>query len=175
MERSRGTIIRLTKLTESSLIVHWLTEDTGLLKTVAKGARRAKSSFAGRLDLFLEAEFEWSRNQKSELHALREVNVLDFRLSLRQNYRDSVIAAYFGQLLELVLEPDHPVPEMSDLLNRGLSYLIKNGADRRAFLHFENEVSRLLGFGKASQSTLAETYGRLPNSRDHCLDLLSKK
>lgn len=165
----------MTKLTESSLIVHWMTHEVGLLKTVAKGARRAKSSFAGRIDLFLEAEFEWNRSSKSELHILREVTVTNFRLPLRQSYRDSVIAAYFGQLLELVLETDHPEPELFDLLNRGFGYLLKNGADRRAFLHFENEVGRLLGFGKSSQTTLSQTYGRLPSSRDHCLDLLSER
>ena len=36
---TRGIIIRLTRLTDSSLIVHWFSEDHGLLKTVAKGAR----------------------------------------------------------------------------------------------------------------------------------------
>ncbi|MGC6426746.1 MAG: DNA repair protein RecO [Akkermansiaceae bacterium] len=174
MERSKGTIIRLTKLTESSLIVHWLTEDAGLLKTVAKGARRAKSGFAGRLDLFLEAEFEWSKSSRSELQTLREVNVSDFRVSLRKSYRDSVVAAYFGQLLELVLEPNHPVPEMWDLLQRGLSYLQDRGADRRGLLHFEKEISRLLGLGQPAQTSLIQLYGRLPSSRDHCLDLLSQ-
>ena len=44
MESGRGTIIRLTKLTDTSLIVHWMSEEAGLIKTVAKGARRAKSS-----------------------------------------------------------------------------------------------------------------------------------
>lgn len=173
MEESRGTIIRLTKLTETSLIVHWLTADAGLIKTVAKGARRSKSAFAGRLDLFVEANFEWSRSSRSELHSLREVNVTDYREPLRKSYRDSVVAAYFGQLLELVLELDHPVPEMWDLLNRGLDYIQTNGSDRKSFLHFEKEVSRLLGLGQPSQSSLIQTYGRLPSSRDHCLDLFS--
>lgn len=173
MEQSRGTIIRLTKLTETSLIVHWMTEKAGLIKTVAKGARRAQSSFAGRLDLFIEAELEWNRSSRSELHALREVTVIDFREPLRKNYRDAVIAAYFGQLLELVLELDHPIPEMADLLSRGLSYLQSSGADRKAFLHFEKEVSRLLGLGQSAQESLIQSYGHLPKSRDHCLDLLS--
>ena len=171
MEQSRGTIIRLTKLTETSLIVHWMTEEAGLIKTVAKGARRAKSSFAGRLDLFIEAELEWNRSSRSELHTLREVNVCDFREALRKSYRDSVVAAYFAQLLELVLELDHPVPEMADLLNRGLSYLQTSGANRKAFLHFEKEVSRLLGLGRSAPESLIQSYGRLPKSRYHCLDL----
>ncbi|MGJ8696150.1 MAG: DNA repair protein RecO [Verrucomicrobiaceae bacterium] len=173
MERARGTIIRLTRLTETSLIVHWLTEDAGLIKTVAKGARRAKSSFAGRIDLFIEGELEWTRSSRSELHGLREVHVVDYRAALRRSYRDSVVAAYFGQLLEMVLELDHPVPEMFDLLQRGLGYLVEKGADRRGFLHFEAEVARLLGLGDTSQSAILRAYGRLPTSRDHCLDLLS--
>jgi len=159
-------------LTESSLIVHWLTENAGLIKTVAKGARRAKSSFAGRLDLFIEAELEWTRSGRSELHALREVSVHDYRTGLRKSYRDAVIAAYFGQLLEQVLELDHPVPEMFDLLQRGLLYLVERGADRKAFDHFEKEIARLLGLGTSSHVALLKTYGKLPFSRDHCLDLL---
>jgi DNA repair protein RecO (recombination protein O) len=172
MECARGTIIRLTKLTETSLIVHWLTENDGLIKTVAKGARRAKSSFAGRIDLFIEAELEWTRSSRSELHALREVNVVDYRQGLRKSYRDAVVAAYFGQLLEQVLELDHPVPEMFDLLQRGLGYLSENGADRRSFYYFEKEVARLLGLGLSSQAALLQSYGKLPSSRDHCLDLM---
>ncbi len=172
MERARGTIIRLTKLTESSLIVHWLTEEHGLIKTVVKGARRAKSSFAGRIDLFIEAELEWGRSSRSELHTLREVDVTDFRQGLRKSYRDAVVAAYFCQLLEQVLELDHPVPEMFDLLRRGLGYLEKEGADRRGLFHFEKQIAQLLGLGNSAQAALLQSYGKLPASRDHCLDLL---
>ncbi len=173
METSRGIIIRLTKLTESSLIVHWLTVEHGLIKTVARGARRAKSGFAGRLDLFVTGELEWSMSRRSELHQLREVNVLDYRMPLRGNYRDTLVAGYFGQLLELVLELDHSVPEMYDLLERGLLYLEEKGADRRAVLHFEGEVARLLGLGAKGEGGLIQEYENLPKSRDHCLDLLS--
>ena len=173
MESGRGTIIRLTKLTDSSFIVHWMTEGDGLIKTVAKGARRAKSSFAGRLDLFIEADFEWRRARKGELHSLREVSVLDFREPLRKSYRDALVAGYFGQLLELVLELDHPEPEMCDLLQRGLTYLGKEGATRVALLHFEKEVARILGLGKGAHLGLMQVYGKLPKSREHCLELLA--
>ena len=79
MESGRGTIIRLTKLTDTSLIVHWMSQDSGLIKTVAKGARRSKSAFSGRLDLFVEADFEWGRSKRGELHHLKEVSVVNYR------------------------------------------------------------------------------------------------
>lgn len=175
MENGCGTVIRLTKLTDTSLIVHWMSTEAGLIKTVAKGARRARSPFAGRLDLFVQADFQWIPNRKSELHVLGEVSVRDFRKKLRERYRDAVVAAYFGQLLELVLEWDHPEPEMADLLDRGLGYLQDNGADRRALHFFEKEVARFLGLGRRGHLGIMEAYGKLPKSRDHCLDLLSEK
>lgn len=175
MESGRGTVIRLTKLTDTSLIVHWMSEEAGLIKTVAKGARRAKSSFAGRLDLFVEADFEWSRSKRGELHGLREVSVVNFREGLRKSYRDALVAGYFGQLLELVLELDHPEPEMWDLLGRGLGHVEAEGASRRALHHFEREVARILGLGKGAHLGILQVYGKLPKSRDHCLELLPQK
>ena len=174
MESGHGIIIRLTKLTDTSLIVHWMTQEVGLIKTVAKGARRAKSVFAGRVDLFVEAEFRWSRSARSELHSLREVVVSDYRENLRKSYRDAMMAGYFGQLLEMVLELDHPEPEIFDLLRRGLGYLGESGADRRALAFFEKEVARILGLGRGGQAGLLHSYGKLPPSRDHCLALLPK-
>ena len=50
-ESSHGIILRTRPLTETSLIVHWLTPELGRLATVAKGARRPKSPFAGKLDM----------------------------------------------------------------------------------------------------------------------------
>ena len=72
-ERSIGVILRVRPLTETSLIVHWLTPDLGRVATVAKGARRPKSPFRGKLDLFYEADFSFQRSRRSELHNLREV------------------------------------------------------------------------------------------------------
>ncbi len=175
MESGRGTIIRLTKLTDTSLIVHWMSEDAGLIKTVAKGARRMKSAFAGRLDLFIEADFEWGRNKRGGLHILREVSVVNFREELRKSYRDALVAGYFGQLLELVLELDHPEGEMCDLLKRGLGHLADEGASRRAMFYYEREVARILGLGKGAHLGILQVYGKLPKSREHCLDLLPQK
>ena len=70
-ERSQGIILRIRPLTESSLIVHWLAPESGRLSTVAKGAKRPKSPFRGKLDLFFAAEFSFHRSRRSDLHTLR--------------------------------------------------------------------------------------------------------
>lgn len=175
MEKSLGIIIRLTRLTETSLIVHWCTQDHGLIKTVAKGGRRAKSPFSGKLDLFFEAELIWARSRKSELHTLREVVVVDYREPLRRKYVDTVVAAYFGELLAHVVELEHPVPELYDLLRRGLAYLADQGGGKRAVLHYEQEMARLLGVAHSRTSAalaLEQAFGSLPRGRAACMDAL---
>lgn len=167
MDQSEGVIIRLTKLTETSLIVHWCTKDHGVIKTVAKGARRAKSPFAGKLDLFYSAEFSWTRSRKSELHTLREVVISDYREGLRLKYANTLMAAYFTELLSHVTELEFPVPELYDLLLRGLGYLDDQGADERALLHYEKEMARLLGVASQKMSakmSIEQAFGNLPRS-----------
>jgi len=175
MEKSSGIIIRLTRLTESSVIVHWCTQEDGVIKTVAKGARRPKSAFAGKLDLFFEGELMWVRSRKSELHTLREVVVADYRENLRKRYADTVTASYFIDLLARVVELDHPVPELYDLLQRALNYVGENGADRRGFLHYEKELARMLGVQHermTSDLCLEHAFGALPRGRGACLEML---
>ena len=177
MEKSVGIIIRLTKLTETSLIVHWCTKDHGLLKTVAKGARRVKSPYHGKLDLFFEADMNWVRSRKSELHTLKEVAVVDFREKLRKRYVDTVAASYFGELLAHVVELDHPVPELFDLMRRGLGYLEQVGADKRGVLHYEHELARLLGVAHQRTSAamaLERAFGSLPRGRAACMEAIGE-
>jgi DNA repair protein RecO (recombination protein O) len=64
-ERASGIILRTRPLTDTSLIVHWLTPELGRIATVAKGARKPKSSFYGKLDLFFEADLSFARSQRS--------------------------------------------------------------------------------------------------------------
>ena len=72
-EHATGLVLRLFPLTETSLVVHWLSPEAGRIGTVAKGARRPRSSFQGKLDLFHLAEFSFRRSRRSELHTLCEV------------------------------------------------------------------------------------------------------
>ena len=72
-ERTTGLILRTRPLTETSLIVQWLTADFGRISTVAKGARRPNSPFRGKIDLYFSADLSFQRSRRSELHTLREV------------------------------------------------------------------------------------------------------
>jgi DNA repair protein RecO (recombination protein O) len=169
VQSTRATIIRLTRLTDSSLIVHWFSEEHGLIKTVAKGARRPKSPFAGQLDLFFAGEMIFQRAKRGELHALREVSIDEWREGLRRNYRATLFAAYCCQLLESAVEPEHPEPGLHDLLSRALNHADRVEPGMRALLHYERELARLLGIShdeRQAHLSLRDTLGGLPASRD---------
>jgi DNA repair protein RecO (recombination protein O) len=178
VEKSSGILVRLTRLTETSLIAHWWTDNAGLIKTVAKGARQPRSSFAGKLDLFFQAEIVWAPARHGDLHSLREVMVTDFRAGLRERYVDIVTAGYFCNLLEWVAERDHPEPEMADLLRRGLDYLATSGADLRGVRHFEYQLATLLGLSAKGRTDAAfameYAFGKLPATRLACLTELAR-
>lgn len=175
METDDAILLRKIKLTETSLIVTWLTATHGKLKTVAKGARRPKSAFAGRLDLFFACEITFARSRAGDLHTLREAAVRDSREGLRQVYARTELASYCVELVEFATEFEHPTPEIHDLLRRALDYLAANEPTRRAMLHFERQLSALLGLTGANNAAddaaqaIARLAGRLPDGRARLL------
>ena len=179
MDTTLAILLRKTKLSDTSLIITWFTEGHGKLKTVAKGARRPKSPFAGKLDLFFDAEIAFARSRKSELHTLREAVLKNPREGLRKDYRRVQLAAYFVELIELVTESDHAAPDLYDLLKRGLDYLEANPPTKRALLHFESELTRVLGIRDQKEASparaLGHVHGRLPAGRNDLVDKLEEK
>jgi DNA repair protein RecO (recombination protein O) len=175
MESTPAILLRRTRLTETSLIVTWFTEKHGKLKTVAKGARRPRSPFAGKLDLFYEADIQFAWSTRSELHGLREVALKNPHEGLGKAYRRTLLASYFVELIELVTELEHPAPELFNLLRRAFGYLETNEPTRRALDHFEAESARLLGIHQQGQASIAigRVYHRLPKGRAELLRQLS--
>src|SRR5437867_7504718 len=111
-ERASGLILRLYPLTETSQIVHWLTPNLGRVAMVAKGARRPKSPFRGKLDLFYLADFTFNRSRRSELHTLREVHLVESYPFLRQELGQLRQASYCAALVELATEKETPLPHL---------------------------------------------------------------
>src|SRR5438067_11608442 len=100
MESSVAILLRKRKFSDTSLIVSWCTESLGCVQTVAKGARRAKTPFAGKLDLFFETEISVVLSRKSTLHTLTEVVLKNPFAGIRTNYLRTQAAAYFVELIQ---------------------------------------------------------------------------
>ena len=144
-ERATGLILRTRALTETSLIVHWLTASLGRVATVAKGARRPKSPFRGKLDLFYLADFSFIRSRRSELHTLREVAVRATPHALRRDLACLQQAAYAALLIEQTTETDTPLPEIYELLSQLLRHLPQQPPQPQTVFAFELKLLRELG------------------------------
>lgn len=155
-ERATGIILRCRPLTESSLITHWLTPDLGRIATVAKGARRPKSAFRGKLDLYFSATFSFRRSRRSELHNLHEVKLVDTRTRLRTNLAWLKQAAYAARLVELATEAEAPIPGVHKLFASFLARLQTGDASPVPVLAFELSLLSEIGLQPdLSQSALS--------------------
>lgn len=144
--RDHGIILRLRPLTETSLIVLWLTRDAGRISTVAKGARRPKSQFAGKLDLYFEADLSYSRHRQSTLHNLREVGVRDTHSLLRRELGWLHQAAYASRLIEQHTEEETPLGPVFDLFAGFIKSLPARSPFPAMILSFELKMLALLGW-----------------------------
>ena len=145
IENAGGIILRVRPLTETSLIVHWLTPDLGRVATVAKGARRPKSPFAGKLDLFYAADFSFIRSRRSELHTLREVSLRGTHGAIREDILKLQQAGYLATFIEQTTETESPLPEAFELAHGFLQWLCDHEPKAQNVLALELKLLRELG------------------------------
>jgi DNA repair protein RecO (recombination protein O) len=144
-ESATGIILRTRPLTETSLIIHWLTRDLGRLATVAKGARRPKSPFAGKLDLFYVADFSFNRSRSSDLHNLREINLRKTHAAVREDIVKLQQAAYAANLIEQTTETETPLSEIFELTDGFLDWICQKEPRPDNIIALEIKLLRELG------------------------------
>ncbi|MBL9114495.1 MAG: DNA repair protein RecO [Verrucomicrobiaceae bacterium] len=176
MECSAAILIGRHRLTETSLIVHWWTTGHGLVKTVAKGALRPKSPFAGRLDLFVSADIRWTISRTGDLHTLTEAQLTEMRMGLRNDYSRVLTATYLIKLLEWTVERESHVEGLSDLLTKALDYLCLHPASRTVVERFELRLAELFGvaggLGKPISALQALVHKPIPPQRRQLWSML---
>ena len=145
IETASGLILRTRPLTETSLIIHWLTPELGRLATVAKGARRPKSPFAGKLDLFYAADFSFSRSRSSDLHHLREVKLRETHGAIREDILKLQQAAYAANFIEQTTETETALPDIFELLRHFLKFLCAQKPAARNIFALELQLLQELG------------------------------
>ncbi len=170
MDKTPAILLRRIRFSETSLICVWLTRHHAKLKTSARGALRPGSAFAGKLDLFYEADIAFARARSGDIHALREVALIQPFDGEGPHYANLAVAAYFADLIDRATETEGHAEEVYDLLHRAVGYLRTQRAAPRAITHFEAELCRALGVSDLAGRqdplhALATQCGRIPPSR----------
>ena len=97
---TQGIILRRVDFQNSSLIIFCLTSELGRISVVAKGAKRQKSKFLGKLDLFNLVDLRLYKSESSELFTLVDVDV---KMHFIQN-TDLSKSIYFYAAAEVFLQ-----------------------------------------------------------------------
>jgi len=160
IERAVGLVLRTRPLTETSLIVQWLTPGLGRLATVAKGARRPKSPFRGKLDLFYLGDFTFRRSRTSDLHTLIELSLQETHSALRQDLARLRQASYCAALVEQATESETPLPALFELLKGLLAHLCQQAAAPPTVFAFEFKLLRELGLSPDLEKSPLEAGSR---------------
>ena len=145
-ERTEAIVLRHQSVTESSLIVTWFTREFGRVRTLAKGARRPKSPFRGKLDLFYHDEIVFLRSRRSDLHILHDCFLANPHAKFRDTVEALTAASYVGELVELVTAMEDPNPKMFDLLSAALDALETARGRASVLIWFELQLLTAAGW-----------------------------
>lgn len=133
IERSEAAVLCSRNWAETSRIVHVLSREHGLLKLVAKGARRPKSRFGAAFEPGTIIQAVFYRSRSSDLHTASEVSIVwrpsyndhsptrcrilasGLEIPLRAAAPETPILALYRNLCHFVQgidsspEPNHPI------------------------------------------------------------------
>src|SRR6185369_4962616 len=98
-------VLRSYNLAESDRIVVCLTRTAGLVRAVAKGARRMKSRFGAALEPFTLIKLAFYERENRELVTISHVEILTSRFELASQPEASEVLAYMGELVSEFAPP----------------------------------------------------------------------
>ena len=145
-EKAQAITIRLTDFSETSQVAWFYTRELGRLSALAKGAKRARNNFEGRLDLLCHNQIVFARKKRTTLHILTECKLLDRFLGLRAHVSRLYAALYAAELVREMTPPEEGQPDVFDLLLAALRALSSGEDVDTALLIFEVRLLGLAGF-----------------------------
>jgi len=123
--RERGVVLRTYKLGEADRIVSILTQGRGKVRAVAKGVRKTKSRFGGRLEPTSHVELQLYEGR--ELDIVTQAESIDVHRHIREDLDRLSKAIVLLEAIDQLAQARQPAPQLYRMLVGGLSTL--NQAD----------------------------------------------
>jgi DNA repair protein RecO (recombination protein O) len=120
--KTEAVVLRSMRYGEADRILHLYTPNRGRVSAIAKGVRRARSRFGGRLEPFFRLRIELHEG-RSELLTVTGAQTVDGYARLRGNARALDAAARACDAVGRLFETSEPHPGVYNLLCRKLSLL----------------------------------------------------
>jgi len=120
--KTEAVVLRSMRYGEADRILHLYTSDRGRVSAIAKGVRRARSRFGGRLEPFFRLQMELHEG-RGELLTVTGAHTVDGHPRLRGDARALDAAARACDAVGRLFETSEPHPGVFNLLCRKLSLL----------------------------------------------------
>lgn len=123
--RDEGIVLKSIKLGEADRIVTLYTRDTGKVRAVAKGIRKTKSRFGGRLEPFTRVELLIYKGRN--LDTITSADIVTSFEEVRRDYLKLTSAAALVDIVEKITPERETAPTVYSLLHQGLAAVATGG------------------------------------------------
>ena len=147
LRESDSIILKTYNLAEADRIVVLFTRDFGMIRGVAKGARRLKSKFGSSLEPFSEVHLEYFEKEDRELVSLQHAELIRSSFDAAADPELLKTYAYLSDLLQTFAPPHDPNETLYRMVRAALSVRLVERVDASILrLYFEIWILRLGGF-----------------------------
>lgn len=108
VSETEAIVLRTYKLAEADKITVFLSQNSGVMRGVARGARRLKSKFGAALEPFTLVSLSYFEKEGQELVSIREAEILRSYFELSRNTEVVVALEYIGGLVLEFTPPHEP-------------------------------------------------------------------
>ncbi len=147
LSETEGLVLKSFNLADADKIVVFLTQNNGLIRGVAKGAKRLKSKFNGSLEPFSVVNLAYFQKDQRELVSIRQI---DLKKSFFNHASDLIFLQKFAYIAELLIEfvpPNDPNERLYKMSKVCLETASTNLENLEAIsLYFELWLLRLGGY-----------------------------
>ena len=164
-------VLRTYNLAEADRIAVCLTRSAGLVRAVARGARRMKSRFGAALEPFTLISLTFYERENRELVSISNAEILKSHFDLATQLEASEVLAYMGELVSEFAPPHEANEKLFRMVAACVDALETSpGSARLLSRYFEVWLLRLAGLFPDVRSC-AECGARLGEGDPACLDV----
>ncbi len=161
LRTDQGIVLRSYPFGESHKVVVLVSAANGKLRTVAKGVRKTKSRFGGRLEPFTHVELVLYEGR--ELDTITQVEVIDAHARLRTDIEAVGTASTMAEVVDHVVHPEEPSAAVFLAFRRGLAALDAGERGPDVLTRFLLGVLDAIGLAPALDR--CASCGRAPDGR----------
>lgn len=152
MIKTRAIVLHRFSYSDSSLIVKALTEESGIVSFILKGAKRKDSPFKGALDPLALSEVVFRESPQKANSAdgglifVKEASLLNWREDLRNDLMSQAVAQVMAEIVLKYAPQGVPLQDEFVLLNSALDELSQKTPRQDVFARWLLDTSDLWGY-----------------------------